>query len=244
MDYFFLNKNIDANTPIFRYLDIDSFLQILNGEFYVSKKRQFVDKVDAGKNILFKEIGTNFLRNVEDENAIPRKPFSMTDFLDFLHTSQEYLTSCWTKNEDDFLMWSAYTQSNCGVCLQSTINNVVASFTSVENYSIWCSPMYYDGFINIGTLEEILFRKQHMYINENEVRFYFLSTALGESMDHGAGKRVFGANLKVKPDVMIDKVILSPKMRGNSSGVLSQLLEEKYPFLKDRVVKSKINIDR
>lgn len=38
MTHFFLNKKMDKNTPIFRYLDMDSFLQILNGEFYVSKR--------------------------------------------------------------------------------------------------------------------------------------------------------------------------------------------------------------
>ena len=48
MTHFFLNKKMDKNTPIFRYLDMDSFLQILNGEFYVSKKKRFVDNFDAG----------------------------------------------------------------------------------------------------------------------------------------------------------------------------------------------------
>ena len=50
MTHFFLNKKMDKNTPIFRYLDMDSFLQILNGEFYVSKKKRFVDNFDAGKH--------------------------------------------------------------------------------------------------------------------------------------------------------------------------------------------------
>ena len=72
MTHFFLNKKMDKNTPIFRYLDMDSFLQILNGEFYVSKKKRFVDNFDAGKNVSFKEIGTNFLRVVGYENAIPQ----------------------------------------------------------------------------------------------------------------------------------------------------------------------------
>lgn len=49
--------------------------------------------------------------------------------------------------------------------------------------------------------------------------------------------------MEVKADLIIDKVILSPKMRGNSSDVLIQLFEERYPFLKKKIVKSNINID-
>lgn len=244
MTHFFLNKKMDKNTPIFRYLDMDSFLQILNGEFYVSKKKRFVDNFDAGKNVSFKEIGTNFLRVVGYENAIPQKSFDMTNVLDVLHNSQEYLTSCWTRNEDDYLMWNAYTLSNCAVCLKSTISNVVASLVSVDDYSIWCSPMFYDGFSNLGTLEEVLFRKQHMYINENEVRFYFIGANLGDAIGNDVGNSFLGTYLEVKADLIIDKVILSPKMRGNSSDVLIQLFEERYPFLKKKIVKSNINIDK
>lgn len=242
--YFYLNKCIESNVSIYRYLDIDSFLQILNGDFFVSKKRRFADGYDAGTKVPFKEIATNFLRVVGDDIAIPQKPFNLEQVLGVLQDSQEYLVSCWTKNEDDFLMWNAYTQSSCSVCLQSTISNFVASLTSIDDYSILCSPMFYDGFTNIGELEDVLFRKQRMYMNENEIRFYFLDTVLGTPIKYNLGKEAFGTILKVKADVMIDKLILSPKMRGNSADILIQLLEEKYPFLNSKVVKSKININK
>ena len=82
-----------------------------------------------------------------------------------------------------------------------------------------------------------------MYINENEVRFYFIGANLGDAIGNDVGNSFLGTYLEVKADLIIDKVILSPKMRGNSSDVLIQLFEERYPFLKKKIVKSNINID-
>ena len=36
-------KDFNSDTKIYRYIDFDSFLQILDGKFYVSTKKQFSD---------------------------------------------------------------------------------------------------------------------------------------------------------------------------------------------------------
>ena len=44
-------KDFNSDTKIYRYIDFDSFLQILDGKFYVATKKQFSDCYDAGKEI-------------------------------------------------------------------------------------------------------------------------------------------------------------------------------------------------
>ena len=61
---FLINKSVkdfNNDTKIYRYMDFDCFLQILDKQFYVSTKKQFADCYDAGKKIPINDISKNFL---------------------------------------------------------------------------------------------------------------------------------------------------------------------------------------
>lgn len=234
-----LNVTDDINSMICRYLDFDNFLQILDGKFYVSAKSRFTDKYDAGKFIpkcyLFSIVpasGTPKLIPFEEER--------LKNLRDNVNRSRKYLASCWTKVEDDYLMWKTYTSGNCGVCVVSTINNVVASFATLNGYNAYCSKMFYDGFSYNDEPLDYLFSKSKGYSSEHEVRFYFIDedkeTSNAETDNIGKDFELF----EVSPSVMIDRVIISPFIRGGSFELLKRILEKEYPFLDGKIKHSQI----
>lgn len=234
-----LNVKDDIGMKICRYMDFDSFLQVLNGQFYVSVKRNFSDKYDAGVKVpryyLFQIVPAS-----EPGIVIPAEEERLNVLRDGAKQSGGYLASCWTTAADDILMWKAYTLGRCGVCIVSTIYNVVASFKSLKGHNVYCSRMYYDEFSYNDTPTDYLFTKTKSYASEHEVRFYFLGDDIDSQDKNKKDERKGSEWFDVSPDVMIDRIILSPYMRGNSFGLLKQLLEKEYPFLKDRVDMSKL----
>lgn len=241
---FLINKSVkdfNNNTKIYRYMDFDCFLQILDKQFYVSTKKQFADCYDAGKKIPINDISKNFLM-VCGEKQTNLKQYTVSEISEAFKNSQNYLASCWTLSKDNILMWQAYTHGNCGICIESTIGNVIASLDSksINPYLICCSPMYYNGYSNLTEVEEILFKKLNIYRGEDEIRFYFLSGKVKSNtkdLDAIAKNNVF----KIKPEVLIDNVFLSPFMRGNSAKLLKGNLEECYDFLKGHIKISELS---
>ncbi len=215
-------------------------LQVLDGELRVSAKKTFADKYDAGNTIPLKAVFKNFITEYGNKDALLTK-YSPTSLINTFKTSANYFASCWTLSKDNYLMWNAYTHGNSGVCIESTVSNFVASIDplSIEPFLICCSPMYYDGYSSISEVEEILFKKLRQYEGEQEVRFYFLDGKQTNTEKANTNRDyVF---LKIDPEVMIDKLIISPFMRGNSAHILKQNLEEKYSYLKDRIEFSQIS---
>lgn len=234
-------KDFNNDTKIYRYMDFDCFLQILNKQFYVSTKKQFADSYDAGKEIPIKDISKNFLM-VCGEKQTNLKQYTISELREAFKKSQNYLASCWTFSKDNILMWQAYTHGNCGICIESTIGNVIVSLDSksIKPYLICCSPMYYDGYSNLTEVEEILLKKLNPYRGEAEIRFYFLSgkaKSNSKDLDSIANNNVF----EIKPEVLTDNVFLSPFMRGNSAKLLKENLEVCYDFLKGRIKISELS---
>ena len=232
-----LNVKHDVCMKICRYMDFDNFLQVLNGQFYVAVKRDFKDKYDAGVKVpqryLFPIVPAS-----EPGRAIPTEVERLDDLWDKVGQSDECLTSCWTMAVDDSLMWKAYTSGNCGVCMVSTIYNVVASFNSLNGHTAYCSRMFYDGFSYNDTSADYMFTKAKGYASEQEVRFYFLNDDTDCPNKDAGNQHKKPEWFTVSPDVMIDRVILSPYMRGNSFNLLKQLLTKAYPFLEKRIIRS------
>lgn len=234
-----LNVTDDINSAICRYTDIDDFLQILEGKFYVSMKSRFTDKYDAGKFIP-KRYLFSIVPASGTSKPVPFGEERLNKLRDNVKRSSKYLASCWTKVEDDYLMWKTYMSGICGVCVVSTINNVVASFATLNGYNAYCSKMFYDGYSYNDEPLDYLFSKSKGYSSEHEVRFYFIDedkeTANAETDNMGKDFELF----EIKPDVLIDRVIISPFMRGGSFELLKRTLEKVYPFLKGKIKHSQI----
>lgn len=232
--------NFNRDTKIYRYIDYDTLLQVLDGKLYVSTKKQFADLYDAGNRVPLHDVFKNFITAYNDKEALLKK-HSLPSFINLFKTSANYLASCWTLSKDNYLMWKTYTHGNCGICIESTASNFIASLDpqSINPYLVCCSPMFYDGFSSVNEAEEILFRKLEQYNGEQEVRFYFLEGKQNNTTKANTNKTY--VYFKIDPEVMIDKLIISPFMRGNSAHILKRNLEENHSYLKSIIEFSQIS---
>ena len=70
---FFINKSakeFNNDTKIYRYMDFDCFLQILDKKFYISAKKHFSDCYDAGTKVPLKDIFKNFVNVCEGKSVV------------------------------------------------------------------------------------------------------------------------------------------------------------------------------
>lgn len=221
-------------------MDFDVLLQILGNKFFVSRKYAFSDKFDAGKRIPLQFLYQLYV--MDNGNAIPckEKKYSLEEYYELVRKSKNYLASCWTTNKDDILMWNSYTQAHCGVCIESTIKQVLFSLQPLKDYFVYCSQMYYDGYEQLEAAEEYLFRKSSSYRHENEIRFYFLEDDIGSLLKENVEReKMSSMYLDVSPEDMILHLYFSPSIRGGSAKYLSDLLVKSFSFLQDRIVEFK-----
>lgn len=233
---FWLNKELDLDMKIYRYMDFDVLLQILNKHFFVSRKYSFADKYDAGRTVPLQPLFQLYV--MDKGKAIPcvKKKYSLEEYYELVRKSKNYLVSCWTTNKDDILMWNSYTQAHCGVCIESTIRKVLNSLQPLEGYHVYCSQMYYAGYDQLEAAEEYLFRKLSSYQHENEIRFYFLENNIVNLLKENVeSEKLPPKYLNVSPEDMISHLYFSPFIRGDSAKYQEDLLVKHFSFLQDRV---------
>lgn len=233
---FWLNKELDLDMKIYRYMDFDVLLQILNNKFFVSRKYAFSDKFDTGMKIPLQLL---YKLDVMDKGKIipcVEKKYSLEGYYELVKKSKNYLASCWTTNKDDILMWNSYTQAHCGVCIESTIKKVLNSLQPLEGYHVYCSKMYYAGYDQLEDTEEYLFRKLSSYQHENEIRFYFLEDNIVNLLKENVeSEKLPPKYFNVSPEDMILHLYFSPFIRGDSAKYQEDLLVKHFSFLQDRI---------
>lgn len=220
-----LMEEVDPKTEIYQYMDLDYLLCLLEKrKYHVNKKCVFLDKSESKMPVtaMFR------IEAVGGEMGIKQPEEDTCEILERRRKYEEMknvLTSCWTERDtENYLMWTSYT-SKMGVCIKSTISNVVASF-EVDDYRVWCGRVMYKGYNANQTLMESLFSKEKAFEDEREIRFYFKK----KGVCYCKSDSNF-IEIPINPNVMIDKVILSPRMEPLASRVLSQFLHEKYMII-------------
>lgn len=217
-----LMEGVDPETEIYQYMDLDYLLSLLEKrKYHVNKKCVFLDKYESKLPVkaMFR------LKAVGGEMEIKQPEEDTRDILERRRKYEQMknvLTSCWTERDtESFLMWTSYS-TKIGVCIKSTISNFVAAFDA-DDYRIWCGRVMYKGYNANQTLMESLFSKEKAFEDEREIRFYFKKK--GVCYCNSDSNFI---EIPINPNVMIDKVILSPRMEPLASRVLSQFLHEKY----------------
>lgn len=174
---YLFNHIINPNTTICRYMDLDKFLPLLEGHFYVPRKLNFPDSGESGKIppkfwFGFSCVNEKWERQSE---MVSKRQERRNRYIKSLLESRLLLTSCWIiDNGEDYLMWNSYARK-LGVCLRTTIADLMYSLDyDKENYLPICSPIFYEKINYNEDLLESIFKKEPYYQSENEVRFYFV----------------------------------------------------------------------
>lgn len=174
---YLFNHIINPNTTICRYMDLDKFLPLLEGHFYVPRKLNFPDSGESGKIppkfwFGFSCVNEKWERQSE---MVSKRQERRNRYIKSLLESRLLLTSCWIiDNGEDYLMWNSYARK-LGVCLRTTIADLMYSLDyDKENYLPICSPIFYEKINYNEDFLESMFKKEPYYQSENEVRFYFV----------------------------------------------------------------------
>lgn len=222
IEYMFLNE-FDIDMPIRRFVGMDSFLQILDGKFYASFRGEFFDKWEKGipAKMWFKAVpvGTQVSQAEYEQYSEMCKEVDCFKIVP---------TSCWTLNSaNDYLMWKTYTQSNLGVCIESSPADVMLSL-GTEGYDIIASEIRY--VMNLCSFEECIFSKSSAYENEKEFRFFFRPK--DNDMQYECKK---GIIMDVCPETMIHRVYFSPFIRKEAAVLQKALIENSFDYMRDKI---------
>lgn len=219
--------DICPNQILSRYMSINSLIHILNGKFYVSKKEYFDDKLENDTNKIqfcFKEFG---------EESAERITNNLKIWGQVKEISKHLLTSCWTlKKNEDFLMWSSYTDRFNGVMIKAPLENILSSFINPPLCKV--AKIYYQDKPSFDSVDNVLFFKSNHFKHEEEIRLYF-------RCNNSEAQQ--GEKFDVNPSVMIDEIILSPFMKPNEEIFYTNALATQYPFIKGKIRSSDIELN-
>ena len=271
-DFYFISGALNSNTPICRYINFDVFLNILEGEYWVQRRKGFEDANEKGEIPWAKRTAICYTgKDAPTPNPLHVKAENeKKDYEYLLLKKSMYLpTSCWTiDNGENYLMWKVYT-NRCGVCIRTTIGELLDAIKYTDKgYLPVCSPLFYEGVSLKRSIVLSILSKESFYSSENEVRFYFIQnddfvnedlanldidrfeTLLEESIKKEAEKCENGNKEKdsITFDVntnFINSIILSPFINPSSVGYMKKLLQTTYPniFNKTIIKESRIKIN-
>lgn len=216
-------------------MDFDDFICMIEYQrLYVSRKRFFADKFESQlpSNRLFPfQLFGRKLSQKDEESLMKRA----SEIWNTYKESSNLLTSCWTLREsENYLMWKAYTRTNIGVRIESTIDNLVSSIKDYQ-YIIFCGPITYKGYGSYK-MNELLFSKNIHYSGEEEFRFYFEEEGTASEITQNSVE--IGINAKS----MINQIILSPFLNKKAQKTIKEMIETKYTFISGKVKYSSINV--
>lgn len=260
---YLINNLISADTRICRYMELENFLQILDGKFFVPRKTFFLDVRENGKIPLRSQFVFSIPNSQNDSTFLQNE---RNDYLNNLSKSKFLLTSCWTINSgEDYLMWKGYA-SNIGVCVSTTIDKLILSINfEKKRFLPICSPMFYTDTNFQTDFLETVFTKEKHYVSEKEIRFYFvpqnkildigkkefdnnkikellLETSNTEENRYNQNREmyIYHETFDINPN-FIESVMLSPFIGRRSRHMIQDALVTKYSCLKNKIKVSQIN---
>lgn len=259
----YIINSISTDTKICRYMELEKFLQILDGKFFVPRKMRFLDTREKGNIPLRSQFIFSIVNTQNDCSVLQNE---RNNHLNNLSKSKFLLTSCWTINSgEDYLMWKSYAP-NIGVCISTTINNLIHAINYEKNGLLpICSPMFYaDTNFQTDFLEAVFTKEKH-YVSENEIRFYFVpqnkitdtektefdskkikellleaSNAEENRFSQNPDKYLCHETFDINPN-FIESVMLSPFIGNRSRHIIKEALIAKYSCLKNIIKESQIN---
>lgn len=216
---FYLSKD-QSDTMICQYLSLNNFITHLHRQqYYVRRKSLFEDINEKAlpMKLLFKPtlaIHDTELSS-EEKNYLSKSVEEQSEKLTQYSDVSKSFVSCWTlKIKPDNFMWETYA-SKFGVCVISTIFNVVASFKNkdFQEYKVYCAPVTYKEPSYNDEPDELSFVKRPLYKSEAELRFLFEP----KNKEFLSKENIW---LPYEPNVMIDEVVLSPYWSSSTANFL------------------------
>ncbi len=215
---YFLKNGLSTNQVIYQYMDLDYLIRLIEKkEYCVKRKYCFSDKRESCFSLNKMSFSFQPVGAYMNSHHIPITP-KKNLWKDYEET-KSLLTSCWTYQQENYLMWKSYT-SKLGVCIESTINNFFSSLDA-NDYEIYVGKISYVGYNGNQTLGDALFSKERLFSAEKEIRFYF-----NELNDHANNKAM--VYIPINPALMIESITLSPLIEKTAAKEIKEQFRTKY----------------
>lgn len=217
---------------IYKYTSLSILCHLLasNGgvsKFRISNRDQFSDRREKGE---FYDLRNYFRMRIANTKPTSEENLHWAEIDRQIKNACHLYTSCWTcKKDEDFLMWKAYSGTDSGVRIETTVEKLMNSL-HVDDCQIVAAKMKYGPEKARYRVEDALFYKTIFYKGEDEFRFYVIDNA----------ERSDAIWLEVEPQAMIEKIVLSPFIDTVYAQFIRDMLCGKYPFLKEKVMLSQI----
>lgn len=219
-EYIFITpKEMNFDTPICQYMDLDYLIGLLENKRYFVRARQEFEDVHERSWISPLSFAVHDAHSEVTRSQIEDDLTVVKEQTDIFNASKTLFTSCWSLDTSDrFLMWKAYT-SKFGVRISSTIRKVARAIDS-DKYQMICGKIEYNGH-QFGS-DNVIFCKDRQFKDEKEFRFYYSPKNTENSQKKDS------LRLPVSPEIMIDSVILSPFISPSYARHLRNYLHDTY----------------
>src|SRR5690606_2862821 len=144
--------------------------------------------------------------------------------------------NCWhINNYQSSVMWEAYSNSNGGLAIRSTVGNLKKSITDEKD--IFISKVIYNRDIPLTNIYHPIIHKREEFRDEHELRVFYADNIvidIKKARQNLKGNYPF-VKIKINPEILIDSVFfhpLTPKWVADSiSGILEQFGQKFIPTI-------------
>lgn len=233
----------DDNIKIWRYLDFEKFLSLVNSKsLYFCRSDKFEDPYEGtlSKDSL-KQL-SHFCEQFDNKDEM------LAEFLLLFNATRKMtLVNCWhiNNNESDG-MWKLYSSSRNGIAIQSTVGRLKSSFNKASEQIFIGKVKYIDfdeKFVQAFNAMGPFIYKRTCFKHENELRAVLWNTgAIEESKDEKNIEFVnHGLSIDIDVNELIDKIIISPTSDGWFEELVKDILK-KYKIDKSLIVSNLLSI--
>jgi hypothetical protein len=206
-------EHIEFNTPldetvIWRYMDLWKFKDlILTKELYFPRIDQLGDLTEG----IFPEESQNMLfKFLEDNGRQDEAQGLKGGFNNQRHRLDKFISSWNISDNESFLLWKAYTSDVNAVAIKSTVGSLKLALSEEPNIDNYIGSVNYHNISNYkfnGNMFSLVNQKFDYYKGENELRTVSTLPLAGSNIDD----QPLYMRIKIDPEILIDKVYLSPK---------------------------------
>jgi hypothetical protein len=192
------NPPADLTVPIWRYMDIDKFTDLLASKtLYLARADCFSDKFEGLLPAATKEAWPALAEWIRDARS-------------------QTFVSCWQLNtHESDLMWTGYLGKKNGVVVQSTYQRLTTAFAPCHE-AVFVGTIGYMDY-DVAVLEEWkrhpnvfapILHKRLEYKDDREIRVVLNTMSDIALRARGAGEK--GVRIPIDVDMLIDQVRLMP----------------------------------
>src|SRR5690606_22724062 len=200
--------DLPDETVIWKYLDLFKYMDLIKNKSLFMLQVSLFQDIYEGKGLdpisLQKKL-------IEETKTIPRPEVVRGMIYMNEIVRKNSFINCWHINDyQSSVMWEAYSNSNGGLAIRSTVGNLKKSITDEKD--IFISKVIYNRDIPLTNIYHPIIHKREEFRDEHELRVFYADDIV---LDLKKPRQNLKANypfvkIKINPEILIDSVFFHP----------------------------------